>query len=280
MKKKWICLLLVLVLAIGLLAGCGKDDGGDDGNAEDASWDYIVEKGTLVMGLDDSFPPMGFNDEDGNIVGFDVDVAKEVASRLGVELVLQPINWDSKDQELNTKNIDMIWNGFSVTDERKETYTLSVPYMDNNMAMVVRADAGIASLADLEGKKVAVQAGSSAGIALDEMADFKATLAEVVELSDNVQCLMNLESEAVDAVLMDDVVARYYIAQNEKDFVVLDNAEDVIVSEEYAIGFRKGEEALKAAVEEKLAEMAADGTLAEISTKWFGSDVTKIQAAE
>jgi polar amino acid transport system substrate-binding protein len=268
--RKAVIMILILVFAIASFAACG----GSGAKATDESLKYVQDRGKLIMGLDDSFPPMGFRNEQNEIVGFDVDVAKAVAEKLGVELVLQPIDWNAKEQELATKNIDCIWNGMSVNEERKKNMTLSVAYMDNNMALVVRSGEGIDTLADMKDKKLALQAGSSAMDALNSKEEFKKSLKEVVELKDNVQALMNLETKAVDAVLMDDVVARYYIEVNEKPFVVL---EETLATEEYAVGFRKGDEALKAAVEDALKELAKEGKLAEISEKWFGKDITKIK---
>lgn len=268
MRKTLILLTVVLFIFVSF-AACGQSS-----TATDDSLKYITDKGELILGLDDAFPPMGFRNDDDEIVGFDIDVATAVCEKLGVALVLQPIDWNAKEQELNTKNIDCIWNGFSVNEERMENMTLSTPYMDNNMALVVRADSGITTLADMASKSLALQAGSSALDALNANEEFKASLSEVVELKDNLQALMNLDTKSVDAVLMDDVSARYYIATNDKDFVIVN---DYLSTEEYAVGFRKGDETLKEAVDNALQELAADGTLAEISTKWFGEDITKIK---
>ena len=240
----------------------------------DSSLSYVQDKGTLVLGLDDSVPPRGYRDENNEIVGYDIDLATEVCKRLGVELKLQPIDWTAKENELNTKKIDCIWNGMSIDDERKQNMTLSIPYLDNSMAFVVKNDSGIKTLADMAGKKLALQSGSTAATALDEAADFKATLGEVVGLKDNMTALMDLEMGGVDVVLMDDVVANYYIATNNKPFELL---EETLSTEEYAVGFRKGDEALANAVNEALQEMAKDGKLNEITQKWFGKDNTKIQ---
>jgi len=267
--RKILILLLTALFMLVSFAACGQNN-----TAEDESLKYIQDRGKLILGLDDAFPPMGFRDENNEIVGFDIDVAKAVCEKLDVELVLQPISWDAKEQELSTKNIDCIWNGFSVNEERKQKLTLSSSYMDNNMALVVRADSGIDSLEDMKGRSLALQAGSSALDALNSKTEFKDSLKEVVQLDDNLQALMNLEAKAVDAVLMDDIFANYYISKNAKDFVVLD---EYLSTEEYAIGFRKSEEALKNAVDEALASLAKEGKLAEISTKWFGKDITKIK---
>lgn len=269
-SRKIFILLLAALFMLVTFAGCGQNS-----SAGDQSLKYIKEKGKLILGLDDAFPPMGFRDADNNIVGFDIDVAKAVCQKLGVQLVLQPIDWNAKEQELNTKNIDCIWNGFSVSEERKQNITFSVPYMNNLMALVVRADSGITTLEDMNGKTLALQAGSSALNALNANESFKSSLKKVIQLSNNEQALMNLSTKSVDAVLMDSIAADYYIAQNNKDFAVL--GEQSLSAEEYAIGFRKGEEALKNAVDKALKELAKDGTLAQISAKWFGKDVTIVK---
>jgi polar amino acid transport system substrate-binding protein len=219
---------------------------------------------------------MGFRDDDNNIVGFDIDLAQAVCDKLGWELVLQPIKWEAKEQELATKNIDCIWNGFSITPDRLNNLTMSEPYMENKIALVVKKDSDIKSQADMAGKKIAVQGGSSAAEALDmdENKVFKDSLGEVNEFADYVTALMDMETGSSDAVLMDSVVADYMITEAGKDFAVLN---DSLVSEQYAVGFRKGDEALCKAVEDALKELKADGTVAEISTKWFGSDITTIQ---
>ncbi len=268
-SRKILVLLLTALFILVTFAACGQS-----GNASDQSLKYIQDRGKLILGLDDAFPPMGFRDDDNNIVGFDVDVAKAVCQKLGVELVLQPIDWDAKEQELTTKNIDCIWNGFSVNEEREKNMTLSKPYMDNNMVLVVRADSNIKTLADMKDKKLALQAGSTALDALNSKAEFKASLKEVAQLDDNLQALLNLDTKSVDAVLMDSIFANYYIAKNNKAFVVLSES---LSTEEYAVGFRKGDVALKNAVDKALKELAKDGTIAQISTKWFGKDITKVK---
>lgn len=292
MKKKVFSLLLIALLALSLSACGTKDEEGetssqnqvdneqdvtDESEDKDISWEYIKNKGILILGLDDSFPPMGFRDDEDNIVGFDVDLAKAVAERLGVELVLQPIEWTAKEQELQTKNIDCIWNGFSVTEERLAQLTMSIPYMENSISMIVVDDSDIYSKEDMAGKRLAVQGGSSAEEALnsDENKDFRESLGDVNgSFKDYVTALMDLETGNSDAVLMDSVVAIYMINEAGKNFRVLD---DNLVAEEYAIGFRKGEEALANAINEALRELKADGTVEKIANEWFGSDTTIIE---
>ncbi|HWT27436.1 MAG TPA: amino acid ABC transporter substrate-binding protein, partial [Mobilitalea sp.] len=242
----------------------------------DTSLQYIKDRGKLILGLDDSFPPMGFRDDSNNIVGFDIDLAKEVAKKLGVELVLQPISWDAKDTELSTKNIDCIWNGFSITPEREKNLTMSMPYMENKIALVVKNNSDIQSMADMKGKSLAVQSGSSAEEALNSDANkaFKDSIGQVNGFSDYETALMDLETGNSEAVLMDSVVANYMITESGKDYKVLDGS---LVAEQYAIGFRKGDVALSDAVNNALKELKADGTVAKISTQWFGSDLTTIE---
>lgn len=266
--KKLTFAFLILGLTAFLITGCGE-------SGKDDSWEKVEEKGQFIMGLDDSFPPMGFRDENGAIVGFDVDLAKEVCSRLGVELKLQPINWDAKEQELNSGNIDCIWNGFTITEERKKNVLFTEPYMNNRQVLIVNSGAPFKTLADLKGKKLGLQAGSSAADALNSAPDFKADLQEVVEFDDNMTALMDLEKGGIDVVLMDEIVARFYIQNKQKQYQVLDQE---LAHEEYGIGFRKKDQKLKDKIEQTLEEMAADGKLAEISTAWFGKDITTIAA--
>jgi polar amino acid transport system substrate-binding protein len=267
--KKLFSLIMVTLMVISLTA-CQKSTGSDE------SLKYIQDNGKLILGLDDSFPPMGFRDDADNIVGFDVDLAQAVCDKLGVELVLQPIEWDAKEQELNTKNIDCIWNGFSVTPDRLEKLTMSKPYMLNNITLVVTKNSDITKFDDMAGKRLAVQSGSSAEETLnsEENKDFKDSLGQVNPFSDYVTALMDLETGNSDAVLMDSVVANYMITEAGKDFVVLD---ETLLKDEYAIGFRKGDTALCEAVEKALKELKADGTVEKLAVKWFGSDITTIE---
>jgi len=257
-----------------ILVGCGGGETPEgEEQAADESWAKIEEKGELILGLDEEFPPMGFRDENGEITGFDVDVAKEVCSRLGIELKLQPINWDVKEQELNTGKIDCIWNGFTITEERKKAVLYSDPYMNNKQIIVVMSDSPVNTLEDLAGKKLGYQAGSSSEDALNAAEDLKASLGEVIKFDDFMTALMDLEKGGLDAVLIDEVVANYNINASGKDYKVL---EETLAGEEYGIGFRKGDQALRDKIQETLEAMAKDGKLAEISEKWFGKDITTV----
>lgn len=228
--------------------------------------------GTLIVGFDQDFPPMGFVGDNGEYTGFDLDLAKEVASRLGLEYKAQPVAWDSKDMELESGNIDCIWNGFTITG-REDDYTWTTPYMANKQVFIVANDSDIKSQADLAGKVVEVQADSSAEAALKENQDLANTFGQLLTTPDYNTAFMDLEQGAVDAVAMDVIVAGYQIKQRNADFKILD---DSLSEEEYGVGFKKGNTELRDKVQGALEEMAADGTLAKISDEWFGGDVTTI----
>ena len=268
MKGKIIlCVVILITIAIGIIVALNLET-----NQEGNSLERILNKGTFILGLDDSFPPMGFRNENNEIIGFDIDLAKEVCKRLGVELILQPISWTAKEQELNSYNIDCIWNGMSVNEERKEKMSLSKSYLKNSMCFVIKEDNTIISLEELSNKKVGVQSGSTAEEILKE-SEMYGQLKEVVAYTENLTAFMDLEINQIDAVFLDNVVANYYISTNNKPYKVLT---DTLADEEYAIGFRKQDIELCNKVNEILKEMKQDGTLEKISIKWFGKDTTII----
>mgnify|MGYP000763712997 CR=1 FL=1 len=180
------------------------------GEADD-SLQKIKDAGVFKLGLDDSLPPMGFQDKDGTIIGYDIDLAREVCNRIGVKLETVPINWTRNIDELNAGNIDCIWNGLTVNAERDEKTCLTEPYLENQQVVVTLKDSGINKLDDLKGKRVALQAGSTAVEALDGKPDVKNSLAEVSEIDNNVLAMYELRQKTSDAVVMDETVARYYI---------------------------------------------------------------------
>ena len=201
-----------------------------------------------------------------------MDLAKEVADRLDMKFVPKPISWDAKDMELSSGGIDCIWNGFTMTG-REDKYTWSEPYLNNEQVFVVRNDSGIKTQADLAGKVVDVQTDSSAQKALEKQEKLQKSFKELKIVSDYNTAFMDLESGAVDAIAMDVVVAKYQIEQRKADFVLLD---DALASEEYAVGFLKGNDELRDKVQKTLEEMAEDGTMKKISEKWFQEDITTI----
>lgn len=267
--KVFSVLFFTLVIALGS-ASCKKQNAA---SARDTSLDDLVSRGVFVLGLDDSFPPLGFRNADGEIVGYDIDLAKEVAKRLGVDFKAQPIDWGAKEMELNTGKIDCIWNGFTMTKEREEVLTFTKPYLKNAQVLVVRNDSGIRSLKDMAGKTIALQGGSSAQEAVDANKEFSRLLKEQVFLKDNVTALNDLDIRGVNGVVMDSVVANYSITATGKPFTVIDEA---LSYESYGIAFRKGNVALRDKVQSILEDMQRDGTVTAVSEKWFGRDVSVI----
>ena len=231
-----------------------------------------IEGGTLIVGFDQDFPPMGFLGDNNEYTGFDLELAQEVAKRLGLEYQAQPIAWDAKDMELESGNIDCIWNGFTMTG-REDDYTWTEPYMENTQVFVVRNDSGIEGKDGLAGKVVECQADSSAEAALKEDPDLTATFGQLLTTADYNTAFMDLQQGSVDAIAMDVIVAGYQIQQRKADFKILD---DSLSAEEYGVGFKKGNTELRDKVQAALEDMAKDGTLKEISEKWFGEDVTTI----
>lgn len=232
---------------------------------------------TFTVGFDAEFPPYGYMDENGEYVGFDLDLAAEVCERQGWELVKQPINWDTKDMELSSGSIDCIWNGFTMNG-REEEYTWSSPYIDNSQVFVVAADSGIATKADLSGKVVGVQADSSALAALEdeesqENLDLAASFASLNQFADYNTAFMELEAGSIDALAMDIGVANYQLKQREGYEILAGNDPDeYLATEQYAIGFLKGNDELKDTVESTLLEMVDDGTFNEIAEKYEVQD--------
>ena len=197
----------------------------------------------------------------------------------GMELVKQPINWKNQVNEINNDNVDCLWNGMSKTEGREQTLNLSIPYMKNNQIILVKQDAPYQNMADLAGKNLGVQAGSSAEEALNASTEFKNSLGDIINLDDYSKAIMEMKNGTIDAIAIDEVVARYYLTKEPNTYRILtkeDGSVESLAVEDYVIGFKIGDDALKTKIEDTLKDMAKDGKLAEISTKWFGEDVTTI----
>jgi len=268
--KKSLFVVCAVVMALSTI-GCSKKN--KTAAASDAV-SALKARGTFVLGLDASFPPLGYTDDDGSIVGYDIDLAKEVSKRMGVAFKAQPIDWDAKEMELNTNKIDCIWNGFTITDERKEALSFTPAYLNNEQVLIVRADSGIKTLADMKGKVVGLQSGSSAQEAVEANKDFSAAIKETIYYKENVTALNDLSIGGVDGVVMDSVVGAYAIKTSGLNLVIVSEA---LANEEYGIGFRKSEPELRDAVWAVLKEMQADGTVANICAKWFSQDISVIK---
>lgn len=259
MKKnvlKIISLAALLILTALLIVGCAQET--------------QSEQEEIVMGLDDTFAPMGFRDESGNLVGFDVDLATEVAKRIGVTIKFQPIDWSMKETELNAGNIDLIWNGYTITPARQEQVAFTKPYLENSQIIVTLADSDIMTKADLAGRNVTVQAESSALDAINAEPEVAATFGALVEFSTNNEAFNDLESRRSEALVVDEVNARYYMKQlGEEKYKVL---EENFGDEEYGIGLRKDDTELLKKINDAMDEMKNDGTYNDIYAKWFSEN--------
>ena len=284
--------LMTGVLVAGM-TGCGNSqtetqtekvtDAGTSETTDTAAEVTEAGRTKLIVGFDAEYPPYGYMDDSGEYVGFDLDLAQEVCDRNGWELVKQPIDWDSKDMELNSGSIDCIWNGFTITG-REEDYTWSEPYVDNSIVVVVSADYDIQTLDDLAGKVVATQADSSALAALtddsEDNADnlaLAASFADLQQVSDYNSAFMNLESGAVDAIAVDIGVAKYQVGSRGDAFRMLD---DAISTEQYAVGFKLGNTDLRDTVQNTLDEMAADGTVDKIAQNYADYNLPEMLCIE
>lgn len=236
------------------------------------TWPDLETKGYFTMGLDDTFAPMGFRDTNGNLAGFDVDLVQEVAKRIGLEVKMQPIDWSMKETELNAGNIDVIWNGYTITETRKEKVNFSIPYLNNKQIIVTLANSPVNTKADLAGLNVAVQKESSAYEAVISDAEFTAALngSEPIQFDTNNEAFMDLEAGRTDAIVVDEVLARYYMKlRGQEKYKVL---EDNFGEEEYGIGIRKSDAILLEKINAALEEMKSDGTYTQIKDKWFSEN--------
>lgn len=270
--KKFLAIAAAIVMAAGVMSGCSSSTteetpvDGEETTEEGAEVEETAERTQFIVGFDAEYPPYGYMDENGEYVGFDLDLAQEVCDRNGWELVKQPIDWNSKDMELNSGSIDCIWNGFTMTG-REDEYTFSDPYVDNSIVFVVLTDSDIQTKDDLAGKVVVTQAGSSALTALtneednDENLALAASFASLEQVADYNTAFMELESGLVDAIAVDIGVAQYQLTSRGDTFRQL---EEPLSTEQYAIGFKLGNTELRDQVQATLNEMVEDGTFDEI----------------
>lgn len=252
--KKLICLLLAAMMIVSL-CGCQEKK----------------EEKTFTVGFDAEYPPYGYMDDNGEYVGFDLELAEEVCELEGWTLIKKPINWDSKDMELDSGAIDCIWNGFTING-REEDYEWSIPYADNSQVIVVAADSGITSFADLEGKIVGVQAASAALSVLEDPEQHKEladTFSELTQFSDYNGAFTELQAGALDALAIDIGVANYQIESRDGGFIIL---EENLNSEQYGVGFKLGQTELRDIINTDLEKLTKDGTVAKLAEKYGITD--------
>lgn len=253
--------LLILGIVIVMFAGCSVS------NKQDSSLKDVLTKDKLVIGFTE-YPPLGFK-SDGIVTGFDIDIAKEVCRRLGVEPVFQYIDWDAKVMELNNENIDVIWNGLTITSERAKEILFSKPYFNNRIVIMTLTSKTTNTIAALQGLKVGVELASSGQEALEKSTVFS-SLKEMVKFSSISEAVLDLKAGNIDAIVADEIFARYAIAKSASSFRI---ANEVFNSENYGIGFRLKDIALRDKVDKIIDAMIADKTAAQISMNWFGENL-------
>lgn len=233
----------------------------------DKSFEKIEKNGKFIVGLDATFAPMGFRGEDGEIIGFDIDLAREVAKRWGVEVEFKPCEWDGILFDLNSGNIDMAWNGMTMTEERKRKVAFSEPYFTDGQLIFSRKETKINKISELQGKVVGLQLGSSADYAVQKNEIFS-KIKEVKKYATNVEALMDLEVGRTDAVVVDTVAGKYY--NSKRDTLVF--SDESLTKEYYGVAMRKNDKALIEKLNSTLNEMKEDGTFNKIYEKWFGKE--------
>ena len=277
MKKKLAVLLAASLAVLMVMTGCGSNGDAEKDNGGDKQQE--TEKKTFTVGFDAEYPPYGYMDENGEYTGFDLELAEAVCEMEGWELVKKPIDWNSKDMELNAKYIDCIWNGFTMNG-REDDYTFSIPYVDNTQVIVVSEASGIKTLSDLAGKIVGVQAASAALELLEDEEGQKAladTFASLNQFADYNTAFVELQAGALDALAIDIGVAKYQIESRGEGYVIL---EENLNTEEYAVGFRKGDTELCEIINADLQKLANDGTVAKLAEKYGIADMVTLKAEE
>lgn len=274
MKKRIIALLALLACLLVIISGCGnKTSVAKQANTVD-TWSTIQKRGRVIIGLDDTFVPMGFRQKDGNLVGFDIDLAKDVFKQYGIKVDFQTIDWNMKETELRNRTIDLIWNGYTITPARQKQIAFSRPYLANRQVLVTKKDQNINNFKQMKGKTLGVQTSSSGASLLDEhpkvLKNYIKDQSPVMYDSFN-NALMDLDANRIQGLLIDSVYANYYI-QHEKDPDSYRTYYGGFSGEDFAVGMRKGDKTMKHKINSALQKLANDGELQKIEVKWFGTD--------
>ncbi|WP_334352314.1 amino acid ABC transporter substrate-binding protein [Companilactobacillus sp. HBUAS56257] len=273
MKKKILIFIALLFFALGL-SGCSTSQKSVAQQANTAdTWSHIKKRGRVIIGLDDTFVPMGFREKNGQLVGYDIDLAKAVFKEYGIEADFQPIDWNMKETELRNRTIDLIWNGYTITPERKKQLAFSRPYMANRQVLVTKTKENITTFKGMQGKTLGVQTSSSGASLLDQkptmLKNYIKNRTPVLYDSFN-NALMDLDNNRIQGLLIDSVYAGYYISK-EKDPASYRTVSGGFTGEDFAVGMRKGDKTLKKKIDQGLQQLANNGTLQKINKKWFGN---------
>ncbi|EDS77688.1 amino acid ABC transporter, periplasmic amino acid-binding protein [Clostridium botulinum C str. Eklund] len=270
--KKIISILLIVMMGVVALTGCGSKGASAKSSGSDSSLESVKKSGKLLVGLDDGYPPMEFRDEKNNLVGFDVDLAREIGKKIGVKVEFIPTEFSGILLGLQSKKFDTIIAGFTMTDERKKSLNFTEPYvLGGQIVAVKKGNTSIKKLSDLKGKIIGCQMGSAGQITAErKLKDIK----ELRKYGKITETFSDMSIGRIDAVIMDAQVGGYYISKKPGQFEVLD---EMVAKEPMGIAFRKGDNALKNEVQKIINELKKDGTLSKLSVKWFGFDAYKNQ---
>ncbi len=268
MKKKVIVLAMVMLMVFSVFAmtGCGSE------KTNDSEFTDVQEKGTLVVGLDDTFAPMGFRDSDGNLVGFDIDLANAVGKELGVEVEFVPIDWNAKEIELQAKTIDCVWNGMSITPDRLENMELTDKYLNNKIVLMTLAssDLDVTEASQLADLKIGTQVDSSALKMLQSNEAYESFKNNISEYDTYDTAIMDLKAGRVDVIAVDQVLGEY---TNNNLGGEMKECTYSLGDDYYVIGCAKGNTALRDKLNDTIEKLVNDGTAASISEKWFGKNI-------
>ena len=271
-KQKGILGLLALVgVAVMSLAGCTQLAS----NPKVDNWDKYQQQKSITVGFDNTFVPMGFEEKNGNYAGFDIELAKYVSKKLGIQVHFQPIDWDMKETELQNGTIDAIWNGYSATDERREKVAFTIPYMQNTQILVVKKTSGIHSVEDMTGKVLGAQNGSSGMLDFEEHPEVlknRVKGGDADQYQSVNEAIIDLKNDRIDALLIDRVYADYYLT-TEGIADEYDAIPSGFESESFAVGVRPADKKLLEALNQAFKELYQEGIFQQISQKWFGEDV-------
>lgn len=274
MKRKKIALVLALFFILFLTACTQKVSDPSQDN-----WAKYQEQGSITIGFDNTFVPMGFEEKNGQYAGFDIDLAQAVSEKLGIQVNFQPIDWDMKETELQNGTIDAIWNGYSATDERREKVAFTIPYMENQQVLVFKKSQNIQSVKDMNNKVLGAQAGSSGYLDFEAQPDLLKNHVKDQKANQYQsfnETLIDLKNDRIDALLIDRVYANYYL-QSEgilNDYNVFSAGFE---SEAFAVGVRPADKTLLDALNQSFVALYKEGKFQEISQKWFGEDVATSQ---
>lgn len=271
--KKTLSILVVFLVSMLLIIGCGNKNASNKGNDKNnkslSTLEKIKKDGVLKMGLNDTYPPMEFRDESHNLVGFDVDLGKEIAKKLGVKLEIITNDWSGIVLSLKSKKYDMILSTMSITEERKKEMNFSEPYIVGGQKLVVKKDEkDINKVEDLKGKVIGCQMGTTGEVSANKIEGIK----ELKKYDGVTQAFNDLSVGRINAVIADGQVAGYYLKKRSGDLVLLDTK---LTSEPVGIGFRKEDTDIRDEVQKTLDELKKEGTLSKLSEKWFGYDIYK-----